>query len=55
VDDRAVADVVLDVDYTFAWDSPFTLKHQNTSMVLLSGKGSGSFYGPKEASSVASS
>lgn len=53
VDDRAVADVVLDVDYTFAWDYPFTLKHQNTSMVLLSGKGSGPFSGPKGASSVA--
>ena len=54
VEDRAVADVVLDVDYTFAWDYPFTLKHQNTSVVLLSGKGSGPFSGPKGASSVAS-
>ena len=53
VDDRAVADVVLDVDYTFAWDYPFTLRHQNTSVVLLSGKGSGPFSGPKGASSVA--
>ena len=35
VDDPAVADVVLDVAYTFAWDYPFTVRHQNTSMVFL--------------------
>ena len=45
---------VLTVSYTFAWDYPFTLKHQNTSLMLLSGKGSGAFSGPKGASSVAS-
>ena len=54
VDDPTVADVVLTVSYTFAWDYPFTLKHQNTSLMLLSGKGSGAFSGPKGASSVAS-
>lgn len=54
VDDPAVADVVLSVGYTFAWDYPFSLQHQNTSMVLVSGKGSGPFSGPKGASSVAS-
>lgn len=54
VDDPAVADVVLTVNYTFAWDFPFALKHQNTSLVLLSGKGIGPFSGPKGASSVAS-
>ena len=53
VEDRSVADVVLDVDYTFAWDYPFTLKHQGTSVVLLSGKGSGPFSGPRGATSVA--
>jgi hypothetical protein len=53
VDDPAVADVVLDVGYTFAWDYPFSLKHQNTSVVLLSGKGSGPFSGPRGATSVA--
>ncbi len=53
VDDRAVADVVLDVSYTFAWDYPFSLKHQNTSMVLVSGKGYGPFSGPLGADSVA--
>ena len=53
VDDRAVADTALDVDYTFAWDYPFTLKHQNTSIVLLSGKGYGPFSGPAGAASVA--
>jgi len=53
VDDRAVADTVLQVSYTFAWDYPFTLKHQNTSVVLLSGKGSGPFSGPAGAASVA--
>jgi len=54
VEDRLLADVVLKVNYTFAWDYPFTLTHQNTSMVLLTGKGSGPFSGPKGASSVAS-
>ena len=54
VDDPAVADVVLKVNYTFAWDYPFSLRHQNTSLVLLSGKGSGPFSGPKGAASVAS-
>ena len=53
VDDRGVADTILEVDYTFAWDYPFTLKHQNTSIVLLSGKGSGPFSGPAGAASVA--
>jgi len=42
------------VNYTFAWDYPFALKHQNTSVVLLSGKGSGPFSGPAGATSVAS-
>ena len=54
VDDLAVADVVLNVGYTFAWDYPFSLKHQNTSMVLVSGKGEGPFSGPVGAASVAS-
>lgn len=53
VDDLAVADAVLDVGYTFAWDYPFSLNHQNTSMVLLSGKGVGPFSGPAGAASVA--
>jgi hypothetical protein len=44
---------VLTVGYTFAWDYPFSLQHQNTSMVLLSGKGSGPFSGPAGAKSVA--
>jgi hypothetical protein len=42
------------VNYTFAWDYPFSLQHQNTSLVLLSGKGSGPFSGPTGAASVAS-
>lgn len=53
VDDRAVADVVLKVGYTFAWDYPFSLTHQNTSVVLVSGKGTGPFSGPAGANSVA--
>jgi hypothetical protein len=53
VDDPAVADVVLHVNYTFAWDYPFTIKHQNTSVVLVSGKGSGPLSGPASAESVA--
>ncbi len=54
VDDPKVADTVLEVGYTFAWDYPFELKHQNTTIVLLSGKGSGPFSGPAGAASVAS-
>ena len=54
VQDQAVADVVLRVGYTFAWDYPFTITHQNTTVVLVSGKGVGPFSGPKGASSVAS-
>lgn len=54
VDDPAVADVVLDVSFTPAWDYPFTLRHQNTSVVLVSGKGVGPFSGPAGAASVAS-
>ncbi len=53
VDSRALADVVLSVGYTFAWDYPYSLRHQNTSMILLSGKGSGPFSGPVGATSVA--
>jgi hypothetical protein len=53
VDDPAVADVVLDVDYTFAWEFPFTLAHQNTSVVLASGKGVGPLSGPAGAEDVA--
>jgi len=54
VDDPKVADTVLVVGYTFAWDFPFELKHQNTSLVLLAGKGTGPFSGPAGAASVAS-
>jgi hypothetical protein len=53
VDDPSVADVVLEVGYTFAWDYPFSLRHRNTSVSLLSGKGSGPFSGPAGATSVA--
>lgn len=53
VDESAVADVVLKVGYTFAWDFPFSLVHQNTSIALLSGKGTGPFSGPAGADSVA--
>lgn len=53
VDDRTLADVVLEVGYTFAWDYPFSLKHQNTTLILLAGKGSGAFSGPAGATSVA--
>jgi hypothetical protein len=53
VDDPSVADVVLVVSYTFAWDYPFELKHQNTTMVLLAGQGEGPFSGPLGAASVA--
>ncbi|HWG89072.1 MAG TPA: hypothetical protein VN679_14910, partial [Candidatus Acidoferrales bacterium] len=53
VDDPHVADVLLNVSYTFAWDYPFQLKHQNTTMVLVSGKGEGPFSGPLGATDVA--
>jgi len=53
VDDPRVADVVLRVSYTFAWDYPFELRHQNTTFVLLSGKGEGPFSGPLGAADVA--
>jgi hypothetical protein len=53
VDDPRVADVVLKVSYTFAWDYPFELRHQNTTMVLLAGKGEGPFSGPLGAEDVA--
>lgn len=54
VDDPSVADAILEVGYTYAWDYPFSLKHQNTSVVLVSGKGTGPFSGPAGATSVAS-
>jgi hypothetical protein len=53
VDDARVADVILDVSYTFAWDYPFSLKYQNSSVVLLTGKGYGPFSGAAAAASVA--
>ena len=53
VDDPRVADVVLKVSYTFAWDYPFELTHRNTTIVLLSGKGEGPFSGPLGAADVA--
>jgi hypothetical protein len=53
VEDARVADTVLTVGYTFAWDYPFALRHQNTTMVLVSGKGEGPFSGPLGASDVA--
>jgi hypothetical protein len=54
VDDPGVADTILTVSYLFAWDYPFQLRHQNSSIVLLSGKGYGPFSGPLGADSVAS-
>ncbi len=53
VDDPKLADAVLKVGYTFAWDYPFELKHQNTATQLLAGKGTGPFSGPAGAASVA--
>ncbi|HWX53986.1 MAG TPA: hypothetical protein VN176_05275 [Verrucomicrobiae bacterium] len=53
VDDPRVADVVLKVGYTFAWDYPFELRHHNSTMVLLSGTGEGPFSGPLGAADVA--
>jgi hypothetical protein len=52
VDDPSLADVILEVAYTFMWDYPFSLKHQNTSIVLVSGKGAG-VGGAAAAASVA--
>ena len=53
VEDARVADTVLTVGYTFAWDYPFALRHQNTTMILVSGKGEGPFSGPLGATDVA--
>ena len=53
VDDPKVADVILTVGYTFAWDYPFQVKHQNTTTVLLAGKGEGPFSGILGAADVA--
>lgn len=53
VDDPRVADAVLSVTYTFAWDYPFELRHQNTTTVLLAGMGEGPFSGPLGAADVA--
>jgi hypothetical protein len=53
VDDPRVADVVLEVSYTFAWDYPFELRHQNTTFVLLAGTGEGPFSGLAGAADVA--
>jgi hypothetical protein len=54
VDDPKAADTILVVGYTFAWDFPFELKHQKSSIVLLAGKGIGPFSGVAGAASVAS-
>jgi TIR domain-containing protein/carboxypeptidase family protein len=53
VDDPNVADVILEVGYTFPWDYPFSLTHRDTSIVLVSGKGVGRLSGPAGAASVA--
>ncbi len=53
VDDPRVADVVFEVSYTFAWDYPFELRHQNTTFVLLAGTGEGPFSGLAGAADVA--
>jgi hypothetical protein len=53
VDDPKVADTVLEVGYVFAWDYPFELKHPDSSLVLLAGKGYGPMSGQIGATSVA--
>jgi hypothetical protein len=53
VDDPVVADAALEVSHTFAWDFPFSLRHQNTSVVLAWGTGYGPFSGSLGAASVA--
>jgi hypothetical protein len=53
VDDPRVADVVFEVSYTFAWDYPFQLRHQNTTFVLLAGVGEGPLSGLAGATDVA--
>jgi hypothetical protein len=39
VNDREMPDVILDIGYTFAWDYPFSLKHQHSSVVLRPQRG----------------
>lgn len=53
VEDMGVADTILDVGYTFAWDYPFKLIHQNSTVMLIGGKGYSPFSGPVGAVSVA--
>lgn len=57
VDDPDFADAILEVGHTYvhtlAWEYPFVLKHQNTRIVLLSGKGSVPRPGPSGAARVA--
>ncbi|MGA3371016.1 MAG: S1C family serine protease [Terracidiphilus sp.] len=45
VDDPKAADTILAVSHTFGFNFPFELKHQASSIVLLSGKGVGIFSG----------
>lgn len=52
VDDRRLADVVLEVSLSALWDYPFVLRHQNSSTLLVSGKGAGPFSGPLGAADV---
>jgi hypothetical protein len=53
VDNWSLADVVLLVSYTYPWDFPYSLVHQNTTLVLVTGKGSGPFSAPTGARDVA--
>jgi S1-C subfamily serine protease len=45
VDDPKLADTILLVGHTFGFNFPFELKHQASSIVLLTGKGVGIFSG----------
>jgi len=53
VDSQTTADTVLSVGYTAPWDYPFELKHVESSIVLLSGKGEGPLSAIVGANSVA--
>ncbi len=53
VDDPKAADTTLIVGHTFGFNFPFELKHQASSIVLLSGKGVGIFSGQLGSNNVA--
>ena len=53
VDDPNIADITLEISFTLPWDYPFEIRHRQTTVTLLTGKGNGPFSAPAGAASVA--